>query len=328
MDTFEFIEKARKVHGEEYGYVNTKFVNWKTKVIITCREHGDFETSPSRFIYRKHGCPKCRGKHISATKRKTQQEFMEDCLKVHGNNYDYSKAVYNGSDNEVEIICPKHGSFFQTPYNHVKKKCGCPSCRYDVLSAKFKLTDETLMSRVKEIHGERYSYPKLFEEYQNNRSLITIVCPQHGEFKQSLMKHLLGHGCPLCNESHLEREVAKVLTQEGIDFEREKTFEWLTHEKQLYLDFYLPKHNIAIECQGEQHFKPVEHFGGEAEFSEILKRDKVKTEKCREHGIKILLYSKEKNMPNSYFDTIYSNNEKLLKEILEYGNNRGNSTSI
>ena len=36
----------------------------------------------------------------------------------------------------------------------------------------------------------------------------------------------------------------------------------------LSLDFYLPEHKIAIECQGEQHFEPVKHFGGEKKFEE------------------------------------------------------------
>ena len=46
------------------------------------------------------------------------------------------------------------------------------------------------------------------------------------------------------------------------------------------LDFYLPEYNIAIECQGIQHFKRIEYFGGEKSFKEQKNRDTIKKELC------------------------------------------------
>ena len=43
--------------------------------------------------------------------KKTKEQFVADARKVHGNKYDYSKVEYKGCHVEVEIICPKHGSF-------------------------------------------------------------------------------------------------------------------------------------------------------------------------------------------------------------------------
>ena len=59
----------------------------------------------------------------------TQDKVIEQFKKIHGNKYNYSKVVYNKSNQKVEIICPKHGSFFQKPTNH-KKGAGCPHCNY------------------------------------------------------------------------------------------------------------------------------------------------------------------------------------------------------
>ena len=57
------------------------------------------------------------------------------------------------------------------------------------------------------------------------------------------------------------------------------------------LDFFLPDYNLAIECQGEQHFKPMEYFGGEEEYEKRALLDKIKKSYCEENGIKLLYYS-------------------------------------
>ena len=57
------------------------------------------------------------------------------------------------------------------------------------------------------------------------------------------------------------------------------------------LDFYLPEYNIAIECQGIQHFKPIEYFGGEKSFKEQKNRDTIKKELCEKHNIKVFYFN-------------------------------------
>lgn len=46
------------------------------------------------------------------------------------------------------------------------------------------------------------------------------------------------------------------------------------------MDFYLPDYNVAIECQGIQHFEPVETFGGYEAFEKIIERDRIKKKHC------------------------------------------------
>lgn len=97
----------------------------------------------------------------------------------------------------------------------------------------------------------------------------------------------------------MERKVYKLLLEKKVVFERQKRFDWLGRQS---LDFYLPEYNIAIECQGEQHFKPVD-FGGKGEkvaieeFNLTLKRDSLKKELCNKNGINIL-YLNNNNILN------------------------------
>ena len=117
---------------------------------------------------------------------------------------------------------------------------------------------------------------------------MCILCPEHGEFWQTPSSHLCGKGCPYCKESHLEKEINDFLIKNNIIFEREKHFDWLGKQS---LDFYLPEYNIAIECQGIQHFEPIDFFGGELKFIKQIKNDIIKKEKCYNNNIKILYYS-------------------------------------
>ena len=59
--------------------------------------------------------------------RLTQERVIEQFNVVHGNTYDYSRVSYVNSKTEVEIGCPKHEPFWQTP-NHHKQGKGCPNC--------------------------------------------------------------------------------------------------------------------------------------------------------------------------------------------------------
>lgn len=65
--------------------------------------------------------------------RYTNETFVEKANKIHSGKYDYSEAVFVNVNTKVKIICPKHGEFEQTPYNHLKgqgcRKCGRESLR-------------------------------------------------------------------------------------------------------------------------------------------------------------------------------------------------------
>ena len=143
-------------------------------------------------------------------------------------------------------------------------------------------------------------------EYVNKKTKVCIICPKHGEFWQEANSHLRGVGCPFCNESKMEINIRKFLIENNINFEQQKRFEWLGKQS---LDFYLPEYNIAIECQGLQHFKPCDFFGGEKGFIKRIKLDNMKYKKCKKNNINILYYSTY-DYPN-----MIQNVEDLIKKI-------------
>lgn len=59
--TVEWVEKAKKIHGDRYDYSNSEYINAITKLEIICPEHGSFWQAPSNHINNFQGCPKCKG---------------------------------------------------------------------------------------------------------------------------------------------------------------------------------------------------------------------------------------------------------------------------
>ena len=238
-------------------------------------------------------------------KRKTHEQFIEDANKVHNNEYDYSKVKYINNKTEVCIVCHKHGEFFQRPDRHLQGQ-GCPICRYIKSAKNNRKKVEKFVEDAKMIHGDKYDYSKV--NYTNNKTKVCIVCPIHGEFWQSPISHINKHqGCPICDESHLERDIRLLLVNENEEFIQEYKTNWLGLQT---LDFYLPKYNIAIECQGKQHFG----LGGwiSKSFEIIKERDERKRKLCEKNGVKLLYYS---NLGIDYPYKVFEDKNEILKLI-------------
>lgn len=287
LTTEEFITKARVVHGNKYDYSKTNYERSKSKVTIICPLHGDFEQRPNDHLNGK-GCAKCKTAKVANIKKLTKDAFITRAREVHSDKYGYSKVEYVNNSTKVCIICPEHGEFWQRPDSHMNGK-GCGECGKLILGKSRISTTEEFITKAIEVHGDKYDYSKV--EYTGCYDKVNIICPIHGEFYQRADYHLSGNGCPKCSESKLERNVRLMLEKNEIKYEPQKTFEWLVYNSNQYLDFFLPDYNIAIECQGEQHFKPIEYFGGEDAFRKRQNLDENKKKLCNENGIKLIYYS-------------------------------------
>lgn len=300
LTTEVFIEKAIKIHGNKYDYSKVKYVNSKTKVCIICPKHGEFWQFPNNHLSG-HGCQKCVLEKSYKTNRMTSEEFIKKARKVYGDKYVYLNIEYINARTNVCIICPEHGEFWQTPDNHLHGH-ECPKCAH----RSYKYTTEEWIKKAKEVHGDKYDYSKV--NYTDNRTKVCIICKKHGEYWQSPHDHLRGNSCPKCKMSHLEEKVFLFLKNKQIEFEYDvRNLEWLNG---LTLDFYLPKHKIAIECQGLQHFEDSGFF----KCKEVKKRDEIKRKLCEENGIKMLYYSDLKiNFPYNVITEI----SELISKINE-----------
>ncbi|MAX51579.1 MAG: hypothetical protein CMH22_06325 [Methylophaga sp.] len=209
VTTKDFIEKAKIVHRDKYDYSKVVYVKSSQKVVVICKDHGEFEITPNKHLGG-GDCQKCAA--ISRAKNKIKEasdRFVKESKETHGNKYDYSKADYKKAKKKVEIICKEHGSFWQTPDSH-KGGNGCPKCG-DKRSANAKLkSTEQFIQEAKEVNGDIYDYSKVNYTGQNGK--VTLICPTHGEFKKEAYRHLQGEGCQKCS-----REKGSRTTEEFIE---------------------------------------------------------------------------------------------------------------
>ena len=286
----EFLERARKVHGNKYDYSKVQYTNADAKVLIICPEHGEFWQTPSHHLNRGDGCPVCRRIKAANSKTFTNEKFLRIAKEVHGEKYDYSKTIYKKGHLPVTIICRQHGEFQQMPKDHMRGQ-GCPVCGREKSDISRRHTLEEFIEKARKIHDDKYDYSKAV--YVTNRTPITIICPKHGEFQQVPHEHLDGCGCPKCHDSSLERELIRYFDSKRVVYDYQKKFPWLGRQS---LDFYFPDIKVALECQGTQHYEVAEgYMGGERGFRIRQGLDKRKLALCKANGIQLLYYDKSKN---------------------------------
>ena len=138
---------SNELRSFDYSLVPDKF-RQKDKLTIICHKHGLFKSTADNLLHG-HGCAKCAKDSLHNKFSWTTEQFIDAATKTHGGKYDYSKSSYYNSGTKVEIICPQHGSFWQSPEGHLAGQ-GCPSC----YSSKLEIEVKELL----EINNIKYIY--------------------------------------------------------------------------------------------------------------------------------------------------------------------------
>ena len=238
--------------------------------------------------------------------RKTLGQFINESISKHGDKYDYSLVQYKESHTKVSIVCPAHGVFIQEPNEHLKG-CGCPECgKESKLHHYPRSNGSDFIKKANKIHKGMYLYDKVL--YKNSKKQVVITCKKHGDFRQTPNAHLSRRGCPKCfkyYQSKGESDIAEWLTQHHVLFEEQKTFKTNPPFNRLRYDFYLPKYNIVIEFNGQQHYKPISFFGDKKGYEQQYERDQRKRIFCKNHNIKLIIITyKEMNKISIILDSL------------------------
>lgn len=310
--TEEFINEANKIHNNLYIYTKVKYINAKTKVTITCKEHGDFKLVASMHVNNTpRGCPKCGIQKRFINTKKTSEQFILDISFVH-NEYDFSNVNYINNSTKVKVICKKHGEFLITPMS-LLQGCGCTKCKYDNLSKKYIKNTNCFLKECIEIHKNRYNYEKV--NYKGAFSNIEIICNIHGSFVQLARTHLQGHGCPKCRNYTNENECINIIENLTNEAFIHKKHNFIKNNKGylLELDGFNSNLNLAIEYNGKQHyeFHAYFHKNGYIDLVKQKENDKIKQEKCYENGIYLIIIPYWVKNKRQYIEDEYKNYEFL-----------------
>lgn len=241
-DRDSFIERARAVHGDKYDYSLVDYKGVDGKVQIICPDHGPFWQAAYDHT-KGHGCKECGVDKCASSNRRSLAEFIRRAHEKHGDQFDYSRAVYINSTTPIEIICPDHGPFWQVPQDHITRY-GCAAC-----SGLAPIGFDEFHRRATEVHGNTYKYDE--GSYRGWTKKMRVLCEQHGEFFTTPKYHVSNSsGCPQCwwakSTSEGEQELADWVRSLGVAVIQNdrKTLEGFE------IDILVPGLGIGIEYNG------------------------------------------------------------------------------
>ena len=291
LNTEEFIEKSKMLHGDIYGYELTNYINSHTKVLIKCKIHGTFEQIPNNHLTGK-GCIKCSGKEKLST-----SDFIKKAVNIHGLKYDYDRVNYKSNNIKVEIKCDAHGIFLQEPSNHLMGY-GCLKC-----GGNFKSDTSNFINKSNVKHNFLFNYDMV--NYINAKTKVKIKCLKHGIFGQVPNKHLSGDGCPFCEKSKGELLIKNLLETYNINYKSQYSFPDLKNKRKLYFDFGIlnNKGNLEylLEYNGEQHYIYKKQFNmTEEEFLISQHRDKLKQDYCEKNNIPLYIIKYDEDINEKF----------------------------
>lgn len=280
--TKEFVIKQfNDVHKGEYDYSLINYKNDETKIVILCKIHGKFKQSPSSHK-KGSGCPLCGRKKIGLSQINSKEKFVEKVNKIHPNSFSFEKTIYQGAHKKLIVTCLKCKKDKKTSPVNLYYIEGCNCCT----KRKPKLRIQDIIIRFNKIHDEKYDY-SLIKKTNSSRSLIKIICPHHGVFKQQIDTHLYKKsGCPKCKGSRGESRILRILNDKNIKYYYQ--YRVKINNSYHYFDFYIPENNLIIEFNGIQHYNSIGFFGGDNALNIIQKRDKIKQKYCLDNKIEML----------------------------------------
>lgn len=270
------IKKTHEEYIEELSKINPnievvgKYVNAKTNILHRCKIDGyEWEVRPANLLSGK-GCPVC-----SKMKKKTHNEYIAE-IEIINPNIEVIETFIN-VNTKILHRCKIDGyEWYATPNNILRGK-GCARC-----AGNERYGHDGYIKRVAEIN----SNIEVLGVYVNAHTSILHRCRIDGYEWYALPNRILnGCGCPKCNESKGEKAITNWLNKNNILYEPQKRYVDCKDKKPLPFDFYLPEYNVCIEYQGQQHYEPIEYFGGKNKFEEQIKKDKIKREYCKKNDI-------------------------------------------
>lgn len=302
-----------KLLTKEEDYKNTK-----TPIRIQCSCGNIFSRSFENYKKGTGLCEKCI-QQIQAEKFKFTYEFVKEFIeKVSNSGCILISDKYKNNTEKLTIKCAC-GSEFKTTFAsfmHGNKR-QCNACGYRNDGIAKRKTHEEFIKNIFELVGNEYT---VLSQYSgaDNKILIRHNSKECDFYEYYVTPHkfLNGRRCPKCQQSNGEKIIRNWLDRNNINYSMQYKFKDCKNIKPLPFDFAIfdRQNNLIclIEYQGEQHFRPVEIFGGEESFKITKENDLKKKQYCKDNNITLI------EIPYTDLKNITIILEKLIKKVNDY----------
>jgi hypothetical protein len=234
----------------------------------------------------------------------TKYNFLEKARNTHGYKYSYID-IPDKIRLSDKIQLEYNGSIFtQNVAKHLSGKC--PEKKVERKST------SDFISECKKVWGEKYDYSLV--DYKGSLENVKIIYDDV-IYEQRASSHLDGMAPEFrkteesvtrdnIRESELigEDEISKFLIKYKLKFEKKYKMGGVI------FDFYIPSTRSCVEFNGQQHYQPMEFFGGLKAYESLKINDKIKSDYCEEEYINLI------KIKYSDLDNIY----QILWDNLSY----------
>lgn len=250
-----------------------QYSNTSTPIEVQC-SNGHISKKRYDGLLEGKGCRDCGNES-----RRVKVEEVVGFIKEIG--YIWENGEYKNSTSNLEIVCNK-GHHFKSTLSNLKGGARCKECHHNSLRKDYE--------EVKGIISNR-GYKLISTTYSNLRDKLLVECPKGHKYKVNLSSFKWGESdCSVCNANSIskgEAKISTVLENANVEYERQYTFEGCKDKRKLPFDFYIPSLNLAIEFDGEQHYKPKFNDNGYG-FATTEYHDNIKDDYCKDNNIDLL----------------------------------------
>ena len=293
-------------------YIDTKRINGIIHIYFICPNHRKLGVqhmaryNMNRKDSNGKGCKYCNGKDIPNWYIKQEIE----------NKYPNYEVIseYLGMNKPLTCFCKKHKKEFTHDAKYIfHEGQGCELCAYDKKFELYRLSDEEIINRVQNATPDLEIVD--ISSYKGYNEPLNVRCKKCGFIWTSTFASLVANKplCPNCSEdmSKGEQKILNYCKYNNLNYSIQYAIPECKYKKPLKFDMAIFNSDDEllglIEYQGEQHYSPIEHFGGKERFEINQLRDSIKREYCIKNNIPLL------EIP--YWE--YNNVDLILEEFIE-----------
>ncbi|CAH6418522.1 Hypothetical protein POVN_LOCUS239 [uncultured virus] len=204
----------------------------------------------------------------------TQEQFLAKAKAVHGDAFDYSKAIYKTTKLPVILICRTCTKEFGTnAHNHLSGH-GCPDCADNQQKS-----PNEFIAQARALYGNNYDYAQM--DYQINRKHITITCTRcQTTFQQTPANHLHFGGCNKC-DARLRKTKTRFVEQARTVYGGTR----YDYTDTVYTSNHVNTNILCTACNSAFEQTPANHLAGKDGCSKCV-RDRVESKgaaACRKY---------------------------------------------
>lgn len=302
-NTKTFKEEVFNLVGNEYevlgDYVSSG-LKIKLRHNICNRE---YMVSPNKFL-QGNRCPECFGKY-----KKTTKQYKKEVFDLVSDEYEVL-GEYIGAKAKIKMKHNECGREYCVSPDNFLRGAKCPLCKENKINRR--KTHEQFCKEVYDLVGNEYI---VIDNYIESRIKISIKHSVCGNvYKVRPQDFLYNSRCPKCNESKGEKNIRVLLEKYQVAHDTQYKFDDCRYKKPLPFDFVVFNSDTSVNClieyDGEQHYIPVEHWGGEEGLKQRQHNDQIKNQYCKNNNIKLI------RIPYWNFDNIEDILNDELKDLI------------